>query len=127
MKKVYLALLGCLFLLAAAVSQPVTIAAQDAKTELLLMLSGNFPGALERGEESRFYLTVKNNGDSDISNITFSHDAPQGLQVSFSPDSIASLTPGSSTTVDVVLKVDSGSTEGDYSVNLVADRTRCAQ
>jgi uncharacterized membrane protein len=100
---------------------PSAISALDPKTDLQLYVSGGFPGNLTAGKETHFYLTLKNNGDSAITNITLSHDAPEGTQVLFSPDSIASLTAGSSNSVDVTVIPGKSSGGSDYNINLVAN------
>lgn len=100
---------------------PSAIAALDPKTDLQLYVSGGFPGNLTAGKETHFYLTLKNNGDTAISNISFSHDAPQDMQVLFSPESIANLTAGSSNSVDVTVIPAKSSGGRDYNINLVAN------
>ncbi|HSW58480.1 MAG TPA: NEW3 domain-containing protein [Dehalococcoidales bacterium] len=98
----------------------VPAAAEDPKTDLVLMLTGGFSGTVTVGQESLFYLALKNTGETQIENITFGHDAPAGLQVRFRPDSVAALSPGSSTTVDVIILADKKTDRPNYHINLVA-------
>jgi uncharacterized membrane protein len=118
-RKIIFSLLAAVIL--ALFCWPSAVLAQDPKTDLQLYVSGGFPGTLTAGKETHFYLTLKNNGDTIISGISFSHDAPQDVQVSFDPDSVASLTAGSSNSVDVTVTAGKSSGSRDYNINLIAN------
>jgi uncharacterized membrane protein len=100
---------------------PGTIVAQDNKTDLQLMITGGFPGTLTPGQAAHIYLTVKNNGDTAVENISFRTDAPVEVPLTFLPDFIAELSPGSSTLVDINLLPAKNSGNRDYNINLIAD------
>jgi uncharacterized membrane protein len=118
-RKIVFGLLAALVL--ALFCLPAAVVAQDPKTDLQLYVSGGFPGNLTAGKETHFYLTLKNNGDTAINGISFNHDAPADMQVLFSPDSIASLTAGSSNSVDVTVIPGKSSGGRDYNINLIAN------
>jgi uncharacterized membrane protein len=121
-RKLTFSLLAALMLL--LFCWPAAVVAQDPKTDLQLYISGGFPGTLTAGKEAHFYLTLKNNGDTAISGISFSHDAPQDMQVRFSPESIASLTAGSSNAVDVTVIPGKSSGGRDYNINVIANSSQ---
>ena len=112
-------------LLAAAVlvvllSSAAPVFAQE-KVNLNFNVLGPFPGDITPGSTHRVFAELRNNGTTEITNIRFSHNAPEGWTIVFEPAALSSLTPGSSNTVDVIITAAESVRNGDYSIALVAD------
>jgi len=73
------------------------VSAQAVRVDLSLRI---FPDYHYRdvtpGQDNTVYMEVRNNGDSEVTDIVFEADAPEGWQVSFDPAAIAAMAPGSS-------------------------------
>lgn len=72
------------------------------------------------GKENVFSVDLKNDGSSPVDDISFSSDKPEGWAIEFSPDKVASISPGKTQNVDVKIKPSSKTIAGDYIVTLRA-------
>lgn len=99
---------------------PASLEAQDVKTDLSLrVLPGDYFNGLQSGKLKTVYAEVRNMGLSTITDIHFKVSAPENWLVTFSPDSLAFLAPGSAHTVDVDIIPADG--KGNYTLNLIAE------
>ena len=55
-----------------------------------------------------------------VNNIIFSAEKPEGWDVTFTPSTLASLEPGVTQEIDVVITPPAGTEAGDYPVVLIA-------
>src|SRR4030042_5995009 len=105
-----------------AVLWPCSMLATAEKTGLTLnIVSDGYYNVITAGQEKTVFLEVWNNGDTELTNIRLSADFPKGWAVEFSPGLIDNLTPGSSQTVDIMLRPDTDADKGEYNVTLIAD------
>ncbi len=105
-----------------AVLSPCSTLAQAEKTGLTLnVVPDGYYNTITAGQEKTIFLEVWNNDNTELTNIRLSADFPKGWTVEFNPGMIDSLTPGSSQTVDVLLRPDKNAKEGEYNVTLIAD------
>jgi hypothetical protein len=109
----------------AGVLAPCVVLAQLQPPKLLqndLTLNIVYDGfnSMKAGEERTLFLEVGNAGDNALTDIRLSADAPEGWTVSFSPNEIDSLAPGSFQTVDVMLKSADNTQRGDYNIAVIA-------
>jgi uncharacterized membrane protein len=105
-----------------AVLWPCSMLAQAEKTGLTLnIVPDGYYNVITAGQEKTVFLEVWNNGDTELTNIRLSADFPKGWTVEFSPGLIDNLTPGSSQTVDIMLRPDKDADKGEYNVTLIAD------
>jgi uncharacterized membrane protein len=101
---------------------PVVVAAQSEKVDLSLrILPEYYYRDIAPGEDNTVYMEVRNNGDSDVTNIVFTVDAPEGWQVSFDPATIAAMASGSSQTVDITVAPPVGEGRDDYRLTVIAE------
>jgi len=75
------------------------------------------------GQESKFYLEVRNTGTTSISNIRISVEAPEGWTINVTPSEIASLTRGALSTLDVGITPVGTATSQGYQVTFIANST----
>lgn len=121
-----------LALMVAGVLAPCAVLAQPqpppqpVKTDLTLNIVYDGFRSLKAGEERTLFLEVGNAGYKSLTDIRLSADAPEGWTITFSPDVIDSLAPGSLQTVDVLLKTADNATRGDYNIAVIgqANETR---
>jgi uncharacterized membrane protein len=105
-----------------AVLWPCSILAQAEKTGLTLnVVSDGYNNTITAGQEKTIFLEVWNNGNIELTNIRLSADSPKGWTVEFNPGLIDNLAPGSSQTVDVILRPARDTEKGEYNVTLIAD------
>jgi uncharacterized membrane protein len=99
---------------------------QPVKTDLTLNIVYDGFSSLKAGEERTLFLEVGNAGDKALTDIRLLAEAPEGWTVTFSPDVIDSLAPGSLQTVDVLLKTADNAAGGDYNIAVIgqASETR---
>ena len=102
-------------------SAPVVVSAQAVRVDLSLRI---FPDYHYRdvtpGQDNTVYMEVRNNGDSEVTDIVFEADAPEGWQVSFDPAAIAAMAPGSSQTVDINVAPPAGEGRDNYRLTIIA-------
>ncbi len=82
--------------------------------------SGQLDAKAKLDAESTVALLVKNTGASTLQGITLSASKPEGWQVSFQPERIATLAPGQQQEVSAVLKPGSRALAGDYMLDITA-------
>jgi len=105
-----------------AILSPCSILAQAGKTGLTLnIVSDGYYNTITAGQEKTIFLEIWNNGNIELTNIRLSADFPKGWTVEFNPGLIDNLTPGSSQTVDVILRPAKDADKGEYNVTLIAD------
>jgi uncharacterized membrane protein len=90
------------------------------QTDLTLNIVYDGFNSMKAGEERALFLEVGNSGDNALTDIRLSADTPEGWTVSFSPNEIDSLAPGSFQTVNVVLKSADNTERGDYNIAVIA-------
>jgi uncharacterized repeat protein (TIGR01451 family) len=101
---------------------PVAAQAPD-KLGLTLNLSPwNYSSGLTPGQANTFYLEVRNNGNTGLTNIRFGSSAPKDWQVQYTPSSLEALSAGSTDTVKVdIIPPANVSGRGDYNVTFIAE------
>ncbi len=82
--------------------------------------SGQLDAKAQLDAESNVALLVRNTGASTLQGITLSATKPEGWQVTFSPDKIATLAPGQQQEVSAVLKPGARALAGDYMLDITA-------
>lgn len=83
----------------------------------------NYSNDARSGQDNKFFLDVRNNGNRTITNIRLSADAPAGWTIDIKPAEIASLSAGSVQTANVSIRpVGSATTQG-YQVSFSAQAT----
>jgi uncharacterized membrane protein len=93
---------------------------QPVKADLTLNIVYDGFGTITAGQEKTVFLEVGNAGDSALTDIRLSADAPEGWTISFNPDVIDSLAPGSLQTVEVLLTTADNTAGGDYNIAIIA-------
>jgi uncharacterized membrane protein len=73
-----------------------------------------------QGEVTTLTMVVKNTGSGTLEKIGFRSITPSGWEVTFEPDQIAAVPPGSSAQVVVSIKPASDAIPGDYSLRITA-------
>ncbi len=102
---------------------PQSAFAQD-KTDLsLFLLPAHYPYEVKAGEDNIFYLEVRNYGTTDITDIVFSADKPEGWTIEFSPGQFNSIASGSLQTVDVNIRPPLDATKGKHDITIIATAT----
>jgi uncharacterized membrane protein len=99
---------------------------QPVKTDLTLNIVYDGFRSLKAGEEKTVFMEVGNAGDKTLTNIRLSAEAPEGWTITFNPEVIDSLAPGSLQTVDLSLKTADNTERGDYNIAVIgqANETR---
>jgi uncharacterized membrane protein len=108
----------CLFLIG-----PVATQAQPGKFDLTLWVvpgPGDSTDMVKPGQEKHLFLEVRNNSNSPINGIRFSSTTPDDWKVAFSPQSLDSLSSGSTYAVDVTITPPPNTGNGNYTVSLIA-------
>ncbi|NMB42012.1 MAG: hypothetical protein GX996_08765 [Firmicutes bacterium] len=72
------------------------------------------------GREKMVELELYNTGSAELNDIKLSQTAPVDWEVRFEPESIGSLLPGESTTMNAYIKTSDKAIAGDYVVNIKA-------
>lgn len=121
MKKLFYMLLIPVMLMVMLLTAPAPALAQEGKFDLTLSVVGFYTTTAVPGEANNFFLQARNTGLSPITGIRFTADAPDGWEVTFNPDTLSTLSPGSSNTVEVHVVPPRAVNRGDYSINLIAD------
>ena len=82
----------------------------------------NYNTEVRAGEESKFFLDVRNDGNASITNIKLSVEAPEGWTIEIKPSEIDSLSAGSVHTVDVNIKPVGKATKEGRQVTFTAQK-----
>ena len=91
------------------------------KTDLSLFLLPVGPNyRITAGEDNKYYLEVRNYGIEDVTNIVFSADAPDGWMVTFSPERLNNIAPGSLQTIDVYIRLSQDTAKGRHNITIIA-------
>ena len=99
---------------------PVAVFAQEGRSGLdMIVISGHYDD-IKAGEDSIFFLEVRNSGDTEIHNIRFTATTPEGWTVLFEPPEIAYLGLDSVYAVNVNVRPADRTEQGDYRVTLIA-------
>ena len=70
------------------------------------------------GDESYLPIVITNTGTATLDNVSLSSVKPEGWSVTYTPEKIENLSPGSSQDVEVSVKPPKKTISGDYMVNL---------
>ena len=83
---------------------------------------GRLNGRGAAGSASPLVVTLENRGTAAITNVKLTASAPTGWEVSFDPDTIASLEAGATapTTVNAQVKPSGDAIAGDYTITVTA-------
>lgn len=103
---------------------------QPPRTEMYLWLNPEKYGKTQAGKDNRFFLEVRNTGNTAINNIRLSSEPPEGWIVEFKQTEIDKLAPGQSKTIDVNIRPRRDfSNQGSRSFSIIAeaDEIRRAQ
>lgn len=103
--------------------------AQESKTDLSLrMIHDRYYQELTLEEDNALFMEIRNNGDEEVTNISFESNKPEGWIVDFKPTSIDSLTAGSSQTIDINVIPGLDTERGEYTLTFLAEanETRAA-
>jgi len=72
----------------------------------------------ETGKESYLPIKVTNTGTATLDKITLSSSRPEGWSVTFNPEKIEALSPGTSQEAEVAIKPPAKTIAGDYMISL---------
>ncbi|MBA7702844.1 hypothetical protein ES703_111619 [subsurface metagenome] len=101
---------------------PAALLAQEAKVDLSLrILPEYYYKEVTPEEDNTLFMEIRNNGDTEITNIRFDSDIPKGWIVDFKPASISSLSASSSQTVDVNIIPSRDTGRGEYNLTFIAE------
>ena len=99
-----------------------TLLAQEAKVDLSLnMLPEYYYKEIIPAKVNTLFMEIKNNGENEITNISFNSDKPEGWEVEFQPGNINALSAGSSQTIEVTVIPDIDTGRGDYNLTFLAE------
>ncbi|OGN99547.1 MAG: hypothetical protein A2Y90_06170 [Chloroflexi bacterium RBG_13_52_12] len=70
------------------------------------------------GRDNVLSIKVTNSGTATIENITYSSDKTQGWEITFKPESISSIEPLDTKTIDVNIKPAPKTVSGDYMISI---------
>jgi len=74
----------------------------------------------QANSEKRIPMIVANTGTAELTDVKLAGTAPSGWEVSFEPESIASVQPGETAQVTAVVKPAADSVAGDYAMTIRA-------
>ncbi|MFC1873393.1 NEW3 domain-containing protein [Chloroflexota bacterium] len=101
---------------------PTVLLAQEINVDLSLrILPEYYYKEVIPEEDNTLFMEIRNNGDNEITNISFDSDKPEGWIVDFSPGSIDYLRTGSSQTVDINIIPTNNTARGDYYLTVIAE------
>ncbi len=99
-----------------------TVLAQEEKLDLFLtLMPGDYHRDVKPGEESLFYLEIRNNDTSPVTNISLSSTAPEGWEIKFKPETVDYVGAKSLQTVDVSITPASAAVKDQYQINIIAE------
>lgn len=119
----------------AAGTYPITVTAtagdQSATAELQVEIVGNvafrlttpdqrLSGNASAGQRKDLQVLVVNDGTAPVTAVTLAGTAPSGWEVTFEPETVAQVAPGTPETVTVHLTPSGSAIAGDYNVTLTA-------
>ncbi len=82
--------------------------------------TGRLSTDITAGKEKMVELQVSNTGSAELKDIKLSQSVPVDWEVRFEPESINSLLPGESATINAYIKSSGKAIAGDYVVNIKA-------
>ena len=88
--------------------------------------TGRLNTEADAGKESHFTIRLVNTGSETVENLTFSSTKPEGWNITYEPEKIASLDAGTQQEVDVVITPPDKTIAGDYMITLRADSEKVA-
>jgi uncharacterized membrane protein len=119
---------------------PILVAAasgpDQAQVQLGVAVTGNYrmtvgtppPGTLNAqataGEETSVTMNVQNTGSGDLTNVSLSATKPDGWDVTFRPESIDRVPPGTTREVVMAIKPSNRAIPGDYMVRVTASNAQ---
>lgn len=110
-----------IFTIPAAVSAGGLLAAEESSVNLSLWILPEYRYKdISPGEANTIFMEVRNNGESEITDISFSADIPEGWAVKFVPESISSLSGGSSQAINITVTPEANAKRGDYTLTFIA-------
>jgi uncharacterized membrane protein len=83
----------------------------------LVPANSMFSTNITAGQDNHFGMIVQNNSSVALDNVTLTMAAPDGWNVRFVPDKIASIPAKSTVNVDAVITPPSNTIAGDYDIN----------
>lgn len=120
---------------AAVGTYPITVFARGGDAEASLDLTaevvgrsslslttpdGRLSGRAEAGSETTYTLVLQNTGSAPARNIEMANSAPNGWEVTFEPETIAELPPGTQQEVTARVQPPDSAIAGDYVVTFRA-------
>ena len=95
------------------------------KYEMQVKTGGALEGRLNiqatAGKDNHFPLVITNTGTVPLEKVSFSSEKPEGWSITFEPNDIDSISPGSSHEVDVNMKPSGDTVAADYQINVKVD------
>ena len=120
-----ISLLLLVMILIPAILTPVPATAQatipPGEFDLILNVVGVYDFTITPGKENHFFMQARNNGTSPLTNIQFSADMSEGWTVTFNPNLLDTLSPGSSYTVDVNVVPPRTVSSREFDITLIAE------
>jgi uncharacterized membrane protein len=110
----------CSLVVAGSVLLPCRVSAQPQQDLLLTLVSDSYRVDTRAGQDSHFFLDVRNIGRVRVTGITLSSDWPEGWLVTFEPSQIPGVDSGAVATVTVSIRPPATVTKGEYGVRMVA-------
>ena len=101
--------------------------AQNEKTGLDILIISSFNNTVHPGQDNSIVIEVRNSGDTTLTNVVLSSNAPANWTVNFSPSSIESLSPSGSQVINVDIMPPNNSPRGDYNITLIAENPDISQ
>lgn len=104
---------------------------KDASIDLAATITGTYTLTLSTpdqvlsttanaGSAKDFGLSLTNSGSAPVTNVAFSSNAPTGWKVEFDPADVASVAPGTPTSVNAKITPSSDAIAGDYEITMTA-------
>jgi len=100
---------------------PQPILAQEEKIGLSLWLVNRYDNKVTAGENTTFFLEIRNTGNKAITNIRLSSIKPEGWVIDFKPSTLDTLNPEEFQTLEINIKPWDKAAEGNYKATLIAD------
>jgi uncharacterized membrane protein len=75
---------------------------------------------VKSNQDNHVSMQLTNSYTGTVNNIIFSAENPEGWNITFTPDSLATLEPGVSQEIDVVINPPAGTEAGDYPITVAA-------
>ena len=81
---------------------------------------GRLSGSAVAGGETSFNFTIANSGSAPVSDVNLTSSPPQGWKITYQPEKVDTLAPGSKQEVNVTIHPSERAIAGDYMVGLTA-------